>query len=97
MKVREYNPKYKAIELIMYDSQTDKMHGFFKIFTWQEVVKKYGNCFICSIRDYNDSRTTSIIICKEEYKEKVYKTHNEPLPNEKDYKKGYIIVEDKEK
>ena len=88
MKVKEFNPKYKAIELIIYDSQTDEMYGFFKIFTWSEVVKKYGEYSICSVYDYNDTRTTSIIIQTNEYKEKALKLHNEPL-NGKDYKKGY--------
>lgn len=31
------------------------------LMTWKKFREKYGSCYVCSVRDYDDTETTSII------------------------------------
>lgn len=90
MRVKEYKPKYELIELIM-DAEDLKMPIPIGKMKFKKVVELYGDYYICSIYDFNDTHTTSLIIQEKEYTGQVYKQHNEPSDG-KDFKNGYKIV-----
>lgn len=59
--VKDYVPKYKTIELI----EVKETYPFAKpigLFPFKKVKKEYGDRKIHSVMDFNDTRTTSIII-----------------------------------
>lgn len=66
MKLKELNPKYNAIEAL----PTRRRDGNDFAYTMQnmellklkEAVKKYGDCEVLSIRDYDETKTTSVIL-----------------------------------
>ena len=66
MKLKELNPKHKAIEAL----PTRHRYGRDFMYTMQnmellklkEAVKKYGDCEVLSIRDYDETKTTSVIL-----------------------------------
>ena len=59
--VKDFNPKYKTIELI----ESREIFPFGKpigLFKFEKVKKDYGDRKIISVMDFNDTHTTSIII-----------------------------------
>lgn len=57
--LKDYKPKYSMIELI-------KENGYFGmpigLLSEEKAKKKYGNWIITSVMDFNDTKTTSIIL-----------------------------------
>ena len=63
MKFKDYKPKYSKIELV--ESSSD--YRVFKLIDFNKfnhLIKKYGEREILSVRDYEDTHTTLIIILK---------------------------------
>lgn len=59
--VKNYNPKYKTIELI--ESREIFPFGMpIGLFKFEKVKKDYGDRKIVSVMDFNDTHTTSIVI-----------------------------------
>lgn len=58
MTVEEFEPKYPVYELINYSE------GTFSMMTKTEAVERYGKYEIVSVKDYDRTMTTSIIIRK---------------------------------
>ena len=59
--VKDFNPKYKTIELI----ESREIFPFGKpigLFKFEKVKKDYGDRKIISVMDFNDTHTTSIAI-----------------------------------
>lgn len=59
--VKDFNPKYKTIELI----ESIEIFPFGKpigLFKFEKVKKDYGDRKIVSVMDFNDTHTTSIAI-----------------------------------
>jgi hypothetical protein len=59
--VKDFNPKYKTIELI----ESREIFPFGKpigLFKFEKVKKDYGDRKIVSVMDFNDTHTTSICI-----------------------------------
>ena len=59
--VKDFNPKYKTIELI----ESKDTYPFAKpvgLLPFKKVKKDYGNRKIISVMDFNDTHTTSIAI-----------------------------------
>ncbi len=59
--VKDFNPKYKTIELI----ESREIFPFGKpigLFKFEKVKKDYGDRKIVSVMDFNDAHTTSIAI-----------------------------------
>lgn len=59
--VKDFNPKYKTIELI----ESREIFPFGKpigLFKLEKVKKDYGDRKIVSVMDFNDTHTTSIAI-----------------------------------
>ena len=59
--VKDFNPKYKTIELI----ESREIFPFGKpigLFKFEKVKKDYGDRKIISVMDFNDTHTTSISI-----------------------------------
>lgn len=59
--VKNFNPKYKTIELI----ESREIFPFGKpigLFKFEKVKKDYGDRKIVSVMDFNDTHTTSIAI-----------------------------------
>ena len=59
--VKNFNPKYKTIELI----ESREIFPFGKpigLFKFEKVKKDYGDRKIVSVMDFNDTHTTSISI-----------------------------------
>lgn len=59
--VKDFNPKYKTIELI----EIREIFPFGKpigLLKFEKVKKDYGDRKIVSVRDFNDTHTTSIAI-----------------------------------
>lgn len=59
--VKNFNPKYKTIELI----ESREIFPFGKpigLFKFEKVKKYYGDRKIVSVMDFNDTHTTSIAI-----------------------------------
>lgn len=59
--VKDFNPKYKTIELI----ESREIFPFGKpigLFKFEKVKKDYGDRKIVSVMDFNDTHTTSIAI-----------------------------------
>lgn len=59
--VKDFNPKYKTIELI----ESREIFPFGKpigLFKFEKVKKNYGDRKIVSVMDFNDTHTTSIAI-----------------------------------
>lgn len=59
--VKDFNPKYKTIELI----ESREIFPFGKpigLFKFKKVKKDYGDRKIVSVMDFNDTHTTSIAI-----------------------------------
>lgn len=57
--VKDFNPKYKTIELI----ESREIFPFGKpigLFKFEKVKKDYGDRKIVSVMDFNDTHTTSI-------------------------------------
>lgn len=57
--VKDYKPKYKTIELILYGN---KPKFLLQRLPFELVVKRYGEQQVLSVRDYDDTKTTSMII-----------------------------------
>lgn len=58
--IEDYKPKYQDIELLVaYNWLEMEIIGQYK---WKEVKKDYGKRMILSVKDYDDTKTTSIII-----------------------------------
>lgn len=57
--LKDYRPKYSKLEVI-------EANGYFGtpigIFTEKKAKKKYGDWIIASIMDFNDTKTTSVIL-----------------------------------
>lgn len=59
--VKDFNPKYKTIELI--ESREIFPFGMpIGLFKFEKVKKDYGDRKIVSVMDFNDTHTTSIAI-----------------------------------
>lgn len=59
--VKDFNPKYKTIELI----ESREIFPFGKpigLFKFEKVKKDYGDRKIVSVMDFNDTHTTSIVM-----------------------------------
>ncbi len=59
-KVDEFKPKYNQVELMVaYNWLEMEVLG---TMSWYEVRKKYPNRMVLSFKDYDDTKTTSVII-----------------------------------
>ena len=68
MLVKDYKPKYKVIEFIDDSDHKSLFEIMFstKLMKWNDVVKRYGDYTVRSVRDYDSTRTTSVIVEKKE-------------------------------
>ena len=60
--VKEFNPKYKIIEIVERQTPFGIHIGKLK---HEKVLEKYGDYTLLSVMDFNDTKTTSFIIKKE--------------------------------
>lgn len=60
-KLKKYNPKYKKLEIIMHDMKSDQFIPYCLI-DYDEAVEKYGEFTIETAYDFEDSKTTSLIL-----------------------------------
>lgn len=58
MTVEEFEPKYPVYEV------ANLSKGTFSMMTRKQAIERYGNYEIVSVKDYDRTRTTSIIIRK---------------------------------
>lgn len=58
MRLRNYKPKYSTIELI------NASDGTMMLIDFNEAVKLWGGYFVRSVRDYDRTKTTSIIVTR---------------------------------
>lgn len=63
MKVKEFNPRYEKIELLR--CIKNEYITFIGIITWELVKHKYGNYKILHVFNYDEVKTTSMIISRE--------------------------------
>lgn len=61
MKFKDYKPKYIFIELVESTSDFRTMR-ILDLNKFNKLLKKYGDRNILSVRNYEDTKTTSIII-----------------------------------
>ena len=62
MKLRDYKPKHKLLELAFDNGNLWQMITSTHLINYDEAVEKYGHMEIASIRNYDDTKTTSIIV-----------------------------------
>lgn len=60
-KLKKYNPKYKKLEIIMHDLKSDKFIPYCLI-DYDEAVERYGEFTIETAYDFEDTKTTSLIL-----------------------------------
>jgi len=62
--IKNYKPKYKRIELIegTENGNLDEMRFFPGAMKWNYAKKHFGDRRILSVHDYDDTKSTSIII-----------------------------------
>lgn len=58
-KVKNYKPKYNYIEAITVNDETFRVIGLFR---WDTFLKRFGECPIESVHDYDDTKSTSIVV-----------------------------------
>ena len=58
-------PKYKNLEVLFSNEEGNKMYFIKGIVKYDDLVKHYGNYIVLSIHDYEDTKTTSVILKKE--------------------------------
>lgn len=58
-------PKYKNLEVLFSDEKTGDMYFVKGIVKYDDLVKHYGNYIVLSIHDYEDTKTTSVILKEE--------------------------------
>lgn len=59
MKVREYKPKYNLIESVKCKADgTPILLNF--LMNWEYFKKQFGDCYLYSVRVYNDTQTVSV-------------------------------------
>lgn len=73
MKVKDFEPLYTVIEPIRVKDPGSYFHSMdllkvlrlldysVPIMKWEKFRKKYGDCYIYSIRDFEDTKSTSIM------------------------------------
>ncbi len=60
IELKDYKPKYQYIEFILDCGKYMKpLRGIVK---FKELIKKYGNNQVLSVADYDETKTTSIIV-----------------------------------
>ena len=91
MKVREYNPKYNLIESFKCkaDGTPILLNSLMK---WEYFKKQFGDCYLYSVRVYNDTKTVSVAYGDENPIEDTYFSYTVPFKNGK----GYEIFEGEE-
>lgn len=62
MKLKEYKFKYKNLELMIQDDDFFYMLQNIKLLNYEEAVKAYGEYEILSVMNFNDSKTTSVVL-----------------------------------
>lgn len=91
MKVKEYNPKYDLIE--SFKSKADgRLINFNCLMKWEDFKKKFGDCYLYSVRVYNDTKSVSICYGDETPIDDTYFSYT--IPDKKG--KGYLIMEGKD-
>ncbi len=92
MKVKDYKPKYDVIE-----SFKTKPDGTLISFNmpkkWEKFKKMFADCYIYSVRVYNDTKTVSIAYGNEKPIEKTYFSYTVPYQDGK----SYLIIDGEEK
>ena len=79
VKVKDFNPKYDEIEFLITKSQS------FGIATLQTFKKAFAEYYVYSYKDFDDTRLTSVVICKPPKRKGVIKwvityiTHIKPM------------------
>lgn len=61
MLLKDYKPKYKTIELIESQDEFSSIKSM-HVIRIDKAIKRYGNREVMSVKDYGDTKTTSIII-----------------------------------
>lgn len=59
--VKDYSPKYPLLEIIISDSECSYIYKMEKC-NKKKALKKYGDYKILSIMDFNDTKSTSLIL-----------------------------------
>lgn len=60
-KVKDFSPKYKDLEIIFHDVEKDEFIPY-RTMTFEKAVKKFGDYEIITKLDYDDTKTTSVIL-----------------------------------
>lgn len=78
MKLKDFKPKYNDIELIVDDKKEKRgkkivVFGFYfgtlvGFYDFKKAVELFGERELLSVKDYDDTRSTSIIVSKESAK-----------------------------
>ena len=66
MKLKDYIPKYTVLELMEWDDNRSLWENIQtgQLIPFHDAIAKYGDQEIESVKDFDDTRTTSIIIAK---------------------------------
>lgn len=62
IKVKDYKPKYQKIELVISDKEASFVRLDIKVKNFKEVVEKYGNYQVLSVANYDEPKSTSMVI-----------------------------------
>lgn len=90
VRLKDFKPKYNMIEPVLTDVKCSHMLPIWKT-RFSDLIKKYGECYVYSVRDYKDTKTTSICFGKDKPEEDMpYLSHTEPFKDGS----GYSIVSD---
>lgn len=58
-KLKDYEPKYQLIEFLIENEKGIIIKG---VYSFNKLIKKYGEYTICSVKNYDDTHSTSIIV-----------------------------------
>lgn len=66
MKLKDFKPKYEVLEFLP-SRRTDGNDAFYtvmlrKLIEYAKAVEDYGECEVLSVKDYDRTRTTSVIV-----------------------------------
>ena len=83
VKVKDFNPKYDEIEFFLIESESYSQS--FGIANLQTIKKAFGEYYVYSYRDFDDTKSTSVLIGKAPKRKGVIKwvityiTHIKPM------------------
>lgn len=63
--LKHFKPKYKRLEVILDDVKNGRVIFVSDILNYNDLVKECGDIIVSSVHNYDDTKTTSIILSVE--------------------------------